>query len=82
MGEPARVRDHLEISLEGERVVVTRTSLSVGSSPAWSHRFCVVTPVGHVFVWQRIAWMQPSENRIPRPMWTRLAPRAIWMATS
>ena len=26
----------------------TRTPLSVGSSPDWSHRFCVVTPVGPI----------------------------------
>ena len=37
---------------------------------------CVATPVGHSFVWHFSAWMQPIENRNPRPMFTMSAPSA------
>ena len=33
-------------------------------------------PVGQVLVWQRSAWMQPSENMKPRAVLTKSAPHA------
>jgi hypothetical protein len=41
----------------------------------------VLTPVGQVFVWQRRAWMQPSENMKPRAVLTKSAPAASAQAT-
>ena len=73
--QAARVRDHVDLAGScSSRSCATRRYFSSTTSPRCRRLLCVVTPVGQVLVWQRSAWMQPSENMKPRAVLMKSAP--------